>query len=100
MRFLTVFNCVKHEKAASVLSELKKIYELNGYITYADVIKFFIFEQCKNTLPELYYKVGWTNIMEVEIKENLLMMPPIKNIENKINYVKENKNERTDTKNS
>lgn len=96
MRFLTEFEFTSFEVAASVLNELITVYELNRCITYADVFK-LVNKDLK--LPDLYYKVGWTDVYEAKVEDNILKMGPIKNIE-KIILVKENKDERTINENS
>lgn len=91
MRFLTEFEFACNEIALSVFNKLLNIYNENGYITYADVLNVGVFNE-KN-IPDLYYKVGWSNILNMSVNDNVLIMPPIQNIENKINFVKENRNE-------
>ena len=100
MRFLTEFEFACNAIALSVFSELINKYNENGYITYADILKIGIFESNDKNMPDLYYKVGWGNILNMSVNDNVLKMPPIQNIENKINFVKENRNERTNNEHS
>lgn len=99
MRFLTEFEFACNEIALSVFTTLLNLYNENGYITYADILIIGVFEPNDKNIPDLYYKVGWSNILNMSVNDNVLIMPPISNIENKIKYIKENRNEQTSNEN-
>ena len=81
------------------IGELFKMVQMNKYITYADIYRLIVDNEAQ--LPAFYEHWGWTNVSECHVntgngyQDIKLILPPIKNIENVIKLVKENKNERT-----
>lgn len=100
MKFLTEFYFDTFERAMNMHSKLFEIIRKNGYVTYADILKLNLCEPIYGSIPDLYNKMGWANLFEAKVVDTTLILPPITNIENKIKYVKENRNERTNNKKS
>lgn len=107
MRFLTEFIFDTFDEGMKVHTEIFKLGNKQGYISYADL--YFICNNMKKPkfiFPQIYNNHGWTNLSDVklvsEANKCILKMPSVINIENKINMIKESKdkNERTINKNS
>lgn len=98
MRFLTEFEYDTFEHAMDIHSKIYELMRKNGYVTYADVLKFGLFQPLHSTIPDLYNKMGWINLWGAKVEGRTLIMPPITNIESKIKYVKENQNEKSNNK--